>query len=207
MRQAFLRDLTIYYDPSMDEDSSSHNSQDAKVAAKREAARQRSADYRAKDPELAREKAREWRRNNPEKAREISKRAREKNRERIREYQKKWTESNSDRVKHNAVRYYQENKDKIADQQLMATYGIARDQYWRILASQGGGCRVCGSLSPGKGRYFAVDHNHSCCPGSSSCGDCIRGLLCVHCNVGLGHFRDSIETLYSAIAYLENTSR
>lgn len=30
-----------------------------------------------------------------------------------------------------------------------------------------------------------------------------RGWLCHHCNLGLGHFRDSVTILSSAITYLE----
>lgn len=30
-----------------------------------------------------------------------------------------------------------------------------------------------------------------------------RGVLCHHCNVGIGHFRDNVEALQAAICYLQ----
>ena len=34
---------------------------------------------------------------------------------------------------------------------------------------------------------FHIDHDHSCCPGSTSCGMCIRSPLCMACNILIGH--------------------
>ena len=48
----------------------------------------------------------------------------------------------------------------------------------------------------------AIDHDHNCCPGDHSCGDCVRGILCPDCNRGLGSFHDNIEFLKNAIIYL-----
>ncbi|WP_435613304.1 endonuclease domain-containing protein [Streptomyces sp. bgisy159] len=71
-----------------------------------------------------------------------------------------------------------------------------------MLAEQGGVCAVCGHLDPA-GRELAVDHDHSCCPDAAkSCGNCVRGLLCWPCNVGIGHLRDDPEILTAAAAYL-----
>ena len=50
-------------------------------------------------------------------------------------------------------------------------------------------CVICGS-----DEKLVVDHNHST-------GD-IRGMLCNHCNRGLGHFRDNPELLEFARIYL-----
>jgi hypothetical protein len=82
-------------------------------------------------------------------------------------------------------------------------YGLDVSSYAAMLEAQGGVCAVCGGDQPGYGRQrFHVDHDHSCCAGSKSCGKCIRGLLCGGCNVGLAQFRDNPETLERAAAYL-----
>ncbi|WP_162907864.1 endonuclease domain-containing protein [Allorhizocola rhizosphaerae] len=35
---------------------------------------------------------------------------------------------------------------------------------------------------------------------------CLRGILCLNCNTGLGHYKDNIANMRKAIAYLEETS-
>lgn len=84
-------------------------------------------------------------------------------------------------------------------------HNVTLEWYHETLERQGGGCAICGTNNPktrGKDGRFAVDHDHSCCPGTHSCGACARGLLCTPCNMSLGGFNDSIETMQSAIRYL-----
>lgn len=82
-------------------------------------------------------------------------------------------------------------------------YGLDASDYTALLARQGGGCAICGRVtSRENGKSLAVDHDHSCCPGSKTCGDCVRGLLCDNCNVGLGCFGDDFERLRRAAAYV-----
>lgn len=64
-------------------------------------------------------------------------------------------------------------------------------------------CLICHTYF--KNTKFVIDHDHNCCPGTFSCGNCIRGLLCRTCNLGLGMFKDNIILLLSAAEYLNNT--
>jgi hypothetical protein len=83
------------------------------------------------------------------------------------------------------------------------TYGLPPGLYDRILAAQGGRCAWC-QIATGTGRRkLAVDHDHSCCPGPTSCGKCVRGLLCADCNQFLGYrMRDSPESIRRGAKYL-----
>lgn len=63
---------------------------------------------------------------------------------------------------------------------LKTAYQLSPEEYEKLLSSQDGVCAIC-KKSP-KSRRLAVDHDHSCCPGKSTCGECVRGLLCISCN-------------------------
>jgi len=92
---------------------------------------------------------------------------------------------------------------------LRSRYGISLEAYESMLEAQGNVCAIC--KQPEKARAtrggsstanYAVDHDHSCCPGTKSCGKCVRGILCRACNHGLGNFRDRVDLLDSAKEYL-----
>lgn len=74
------------------------------------------------------------------------------------------------------------------------TYGISLEKYDDLLKSQLGLCAICRTDNPGGKGDFHVDHCHDTKK--------VRGLLCQSCNIGLGHFKDSIKFLESAIEYL-----
>lgn len=82
---------------------------------------------------------------------------------------------------------------------LKKTYNITPEQYWALYEAQGGLCALCRRAS-GKTKKLAVDHDHACCPGPTSCGRCVRGLLCSADNKILGHARD--ERLFFMRAWL-----
>lgn len=111
-----------------------------------------------------------------------------------------------------AKAYYAENKPTIAEKarwsHVKARYGLGQAQYEQILESQGGKCAICHTTEPGgRGGVFAVDHDHGCCRGYKTCGECVRGLLCNDCNVGIARFRDNDYLLDSAAKYIKRTRR
>jgi len=66
-----------------------------------------------------------------------------------------------------------------------------------------GGCMICGSHE-----RLVIDHDHSCCDKQNySCGECVRGVLCNRCNIGLAHFADNILKLHNAIKYLNKEDK
>jgi hypothetical protein len=84
---------------------------------------------------------------------------------------------------------------------LKGLYKMTPEQYNNMLIAQNYICAVCQQPCKTE-RGLAVDHDHSCCPGNKSCGKCIRGLLCINCNRGLGMFQDDPVLLNRAIDYL-----
>ena len=94
-----------------------------------------------------------------------------------------------------------ERSDVIFRDFLRRTYGLTVEQHVELVAAQGGVCAIC--EAPPKGdRRLAIDHDHSCCPGERSCGECVRGLLCSNCNTMLGFAKDNTKTLLAAADYL-----
>lgn len=74
--------------------------------------------------------------------------------------------------------------------------GLTLEDYWKALADQEGKCAICG-LPEEQNLHgiLYVDHDHRT-------GE-FRGLLCKHCNSGLGHFRDSLKLIKRAWKYLK----
>lgn len=84
---------------------------------------------------------------------------------------------------------------------LTAVYSIARAFYDALKSYQGDACAIC-QKAKGLKKNLAVDHDHACCVGPTSCGKCVRGLLCAPCNDVLAHFRDDADALERAALYL-----
>lgn len=138
-------------------------------------------------------KSKEWRENNRERSKENAKRHYAKHGEKIRERSKEWYEANKEQALEYGRAKKASDKDRYKNYDLMRNYGITLDDYQQILGGQGGTCAICGE-PPKKNRRMSVDHCHET-------GE-VRGLLCDHCNRGLGHFRDQTILLQNAISYL-----
>lgn len=80
-------------------------------------------------------------------------------------------------------------------------YGLTAERFDAMLTTQNGRCAICRSDDPGRDTWN-IDHDHACCPGKGSCGNCVRGLLCQNCNLMIGHAKDDAALLQQAIAYL-----
>lgn len=91
---------------------------------------------------------------------------------------------------------------KNARRARLAKFNLTEDQYQRILYGQGGVCAICRRSYP----TYSIDHDHKCCSAKGvSCGRCVRGLLCVSCNMGIGSLGDDPERLRSAAVYLSRS--
>lgn len=79
-------------------------------------------------------------------------------------------------------------------------YGLSWDEYIEAIEMQGGECPICAlPLDPA---LAVVDHDHACCPGTRTCGKCVRGILHSRCNSALGMLKDSVDNAQRAATYL-----
>lgn len=77
---------------------------------------------------------------------------------------------------------------------LKNTYGLTLDQYNEILKSQNYQCALCG-LELKVDKQTHIDHCHET--------NKIRGILCNHCNLGIGHLRHDPALIRKAALYCE----
>lgn len=72
------------------------------------------------------------------------------------------------------------------------SYGLSEGEYEALAIKQGHRCAICDTIMSKPN----VDHDHKT--------KAVRGLLCWHCNVGLGHFFDNRQLLERAMGYLQS---
>jgi hypothetical protein len=77
---------------------------------------------------------------------------------------------------------------------LRTKYGLSLEGYTELFHKQGGKCAICIQEIELMSHHTHVDHCHA--TGK------VRGILCRHCNRGLGSFKDDETALRNAINYL-----
>lgn len=119
------------------------------------------------------------------------------------EANRRWRQANPDRYRELRSADYGRNREVSRASHRKLIYGLTRAAFDDLLIGQGGRCAICANVF-GDMRPLGptVDHDHSCCPGSKSCGQCVRALLCTKCNMGLGAFGDDPAIMATAIEYL-----
>lgn len=113
-------------------------------------------------------------------------------REAKRQYMREWCARNRDHRLTSQREWMNRNRGRVRDYYLKQ-YGLTRESFALMLAAQGNVCAICGSTTPGP-KDWHVDHCHRT--------GYVRGVLCHHCNIGLGHFDDDATTLSAATTYL-----
>jgi len=93
-----------------------------------------------------------------------------------------------------AARRHQATRDAARNRRYIARYGITAADVDELRAAQHYRCALCGRHEDRLPLGLMVDHDHR--------SGTVRALLCHSCNAGLGHFRESPDTLRAAIAYL-----
>ena len=77
-------------------------------------------------------------------------------------------------------------------QHLKDKYGLSIEEYNKLLDKVGNTCPICGKsfgeVSP------VIDHNHKT--------NRVRGIICRHCNLGIGFLEDDVKILYNAVKWV-----
>ncbi len=105
-------------------------------------------------------------------------RYRTKHREKLNRLSREWRAKNPERVRASNLKH---------------SFGLTVDEYDRLLEVQGGLCAICGKKCS-TGKRLSVDHDHDT--------GRVRGLLCMKCNLIIGHANDSVTLLRAVILYL-----
>lgn len=122
---------------------------------------------------------------------------------------KKWREASRRYLEKNREKIYARNREtkrkrteadplwreELNFRKRAGGIGITKKQWEKMFDSQGNACAICGSLESGSKKGWHLDHCHKT--------KTIRFILCIHCNRGLGGFKDNPELLRRAADALE----
>lgn len=91
----------------------------------------------------------------------------------------------------------EKKRKRARDHSRKCNYGLTADQWEKMFDAQGRCCWICRSEHSGGKRDWSTDHCHST--------EVVRGILCRQCNIGLGGFKDNIQSLFRAVIYLQRS--
>ena len=103
---------------------------------------------------------------------------------------KKWLETHQEQYKRVKQKY--QRKHQFIN--TLKRKNLTPEKFHKMLSEQDGKCLIC-RLPQVNNKMLFIDHNHK--TGK------VRGLLCVRCNSGLGHFKENVRLLSRAIQYLK----
>ncbi len=113
-------------------------------------------------------------------------------------YNKNYKEKNPEKYREINSTYYRNNKDKfkksVESARIKRLYNITPEQLEQMKIAQDNLCAICGQSFVSK-YGMHIDHSHS--TGK------VRALLCRHCNIAIGMFKDNFLVIEKALAYLK----
>ncbi len=69
---------------------------------------------------------------------------------------------------------------------LITKYKITLDEYKKRSEA---GCEICRVKTD---YNLHVDHDHNCCNGTTTCGKCVRGIICPGCNMTVDKYENGL---------------
>jgi hypothetical protein len=105
------------------------------------------------------------------------------------EYQRKYRVRNKDRIKGLQLEWRKDPVNKMSER--VRRLGLS-EYLIPLIMKHSGLCDICGD--PPHWKTLHIDHDHAT--------GFFRGMLCMHCNQGVGKFKDDPSLLTKAIKYL-----
>ena len=115
--------------------------------------------------------------------------------EKSKQYMKQYYKAHREKAIQYRKIYAETHKEERRQRDKLKKYGITIQDELDMLKAQDGRCAICGKLLTNL-TEACIDHDHK--TGK------VRGILCGHCNRGLGYFKDNSEALIKAAVYLRN---
>lgn len=97
-----------------------------------------------------------------------------------------------------AAQWNRDNRDHVNTRERGRKYGLTASDLAELIEAQDGLCAICNEVLMVGGKLGShIDHDHV--TGKT------RGILCMKCNLLLGHAKDSPTVLRAAAKYIETS--